>query len=86
MPSYGVVDVVNKQVTSFNRAIAMDIVLADSIKTPPVSKVYEIRTNSIGGCPVMVEVFDEMLEAMFRDFPLLKQHNRLDSIPAEINC
>lgn len=86
MPSYGVVDVMNQSVTTFTRAIAMDIILAESLKTPKIIKLYEIRTKSIGGCSVMVEVFDEMLEAMFNGFPSLNATHRKDSIPANIDC
>jgi hypothetical protein len=86
MPSYGVVDVMNQSVTTFTRAIAMDIILAESLKTPKIIKLYESRTKSVGGCSVMVEVFDEMLEAMFNGFPALNATHRKDSIPANINC
>ena len=86
MPSYGVVDVVSRSVTSFTRAIALDIVVAQSFKTPPIVKVYEARTKSVGECPVMVEVFDEMLEALFEGFPGVHATNRKSSVRAVINC
>lgn len=86
MPSYGVVDVMNQSVTTFTRAIALDIILAESLKTPNIIKLYESRTKSVGGCSVMVEVFDEMLEAMFNGFPSLNATHRKDSIPAILDC
>ncbi len=86
MPSYGVVDVMSQAVTTFTRAIAMDIIRADSLKTPKIIKVYEARTKSVGGCSVMIEVFDELLEAMFNGFPSINATHRKDSIPANINC
>lgn len=86
MPSYGVVGMMNESVTNFNRAIAMDIVKAKNTDAAFMVKVYESRTKSIGGCPVMLEVFDEMLEAMFKAFPSGNASHRIERIPAIINC
>ena len=86
MPSYGVVDVSTQSVTTFTRAIAMDIVLAPSLKTDKVQKLYEGRTKSVGECPVMVEVFDEMLEAMFEGFPGSNATHHKSRIKAVTDC
>lgn len=86
MPSYGVVGVSNESVTIFNRAIAMDIVRIKSAKGSFMEKVYESRTKSTGGCAVILEVFDEMLEAMFNVFPSANASHRIDRIPAIIHC
>lgn len=69
MPIYGVVGSSTRTVTTYTRAIAMDIVKTDSFKSKDPIKMYEIRAKSVGNCAVMLEVFDEMLEAMFTNFP-----------------
>ncbi|MBC8211562.1 MAG: DUF4136 domain-containing protein [Gammaproteobacteria bacterium] len=86
MPTYGVVGAVNSTSTVYNRAIAMDIVVAKSLKSGKVQKVYEGRTKSLGSCSVIVEVFDEMLEAMFSGFPGENGRNRQMRIAGEFNC
>jgi hypothetical protein len=69
MPVYGVVGSSTRTVTTYTRAIAMDIVKTDSFKSKNPDKMYEVRAKSVGNCSVMLEVFDEMLEAMFSNFP-----------------
>ncbi len=69
MPIYGVVGSSTRTITTYTRAIAMDIVKTDSFKLDNPVKMYEVRAKSVGNCSVMLEVFDEMLEAMFTDFP-----------------
>ena len=87
MPTYGVVGSSTGSVTTYNRAIALDIVEASSFKEGNPKKVYEGRTKSKGSCSVIVEVFDEMLEAMFIGFPGENGRNRKQVIsPAIFNC
>jgi len=86
MPSYGVVDVVNSEVTRFVRALAVDIVDARSIKSPPIKKRYEMRGKSTGECPVMLEVFDEILEAMFVKFPAVNATHYQHKVKTQLNC
>jgi len=86
MPNYGVVGSSTSSVTRYNRAIALDIVEATSFKTGKPEKVYEGRTKSTGGCSVIVEVFDEMLEAMFSGFPGENGRNRKQDVPGVFNC
>ncbi len=69
MPVYGVVGTSTRTVTRYTRAIAMDIVKTESFKQDNPEKMYEIRAKSVGNCSVMLEVFNEMLEAMFTNFP-----------------
>ncbi len=80
MPTYGVVGSSTGSVTTYSRAIALDIVEASSFKEGSPKKVYEGRTKSKGSCSVIVEVFDEMLEAMFSDFPGENGRNRKQTI------
>lgn len=86
MPSYGVIGSSTGSVTVYNRAIALDIVEANSFKQGNPEKVYEGRTKSIGRCPVFVEVFDELLEAMFSDFPGENGRNRKQVVDGVLNC
>ncbi len=69
MPVYGVVGSSTRTVTTYTRAIAMDIVKTESFKQNNPVKMYEVRAKSVGNCSVMLEVFNEMLEAMFTNFP-----------------
>lgn len=70
MPSYGVVGASSSSVTTYTRAIAIDIVKADSFSSDNrPQKVYENRTKSIGTCSTVSSVFKIMLDAIFSIFP-----------------
>lgn len=86
MPTYGIVGSSASSVTTYNRAIALDIIEASSFKEGDPRTVYQGRTKSKGSCSVIVEVFDEMLEAMFSDFPGENGRNRKQSIRGDLNC
>jgi hypothetical protein len=85
-PSFVVVGASAKTKTSYRHTIALDIVKADSLSQDKPVKVFEGRTFSSGNCGVIVEVFDELLEAMFVDFPGENGRNRTDSIESITNC
>ena len=86
MPTYGVVGSGTRSVTAYTRAIALDIVDAESMKKGSPRKVYEGRVKSTGKCSIIVEVFDEMLEAMFTDFPGESGKTRRMSVSGDFNC
>ena len=65
MPTYGVVGTVNNSVTTYSRAIAIDIVP----NKPNRKSIYEVRAKSVGTCKTINGVMDEMLDAIFKDFP-----------------
>lgn len=69
MPTYGMVGSSTQSVAQYSRAIALDIVDAASIKEGHPKKILESRTKSVGSCSSFAGVFDEILEAMFKDFP-----------------
>ena len=69
MPSYGVAGSSITSASQYTRAIALDIVVAASVKEGHPKKIYENRAKSVGSCRAISGVFDEMLEAMFEDFP-----------------
>lgn len=81
MPSYGVVGSVASSQTMYTRAIALDIVDAKSLKKGNAKKVYEARAKSAGSCSVIAGVFEEMLEAMFKDFPGINGKVRTVKVP-----
>tara|TARA_R110000751_G_C13784776_1_gene481400 strand:- start:3065 stop:3724 length:660 start_codon:yes stop_codon:yes gene_type:complete len=86
MPTYGVVGSSIKSRTNYKRAIALDIVEAGSFKEGNPVKVYEGRAKSEGTCSVFAEVFDEILEAMFSDFPGENGRNRKQEVRGVYNC
>ena len=85
-PSFGVVGTSTETNTKYRHTVALDIVKADSLTDDEPAKVFEGRTISTGDSAVIVEVFDELLEAMFVDFPGENGRNRTDSIESVTNC
>jgi len=85
-PNFGVVGASADTKTNYRQTIALDIIKANTLKNDEPIKLFEGRTISTGQCPVMVEVFDELLEAMFIDFPGENGRNRSQSIESEANC
>jgi hypothetical protein len=79
MPTYGVVGSSTGSVTQYTRAIALDIVDAASLKEGHPKRVLESRAKSTGSCSTVAGVFEEMLEAMFTDFP--GQSGRTSVVP-----
>jgi hypothetical protein len=86
MPSYGVVGSSARSQTRYARAIALDIVWAQSLIDGRPDKVYEGRARSLGTCGIFVEVFDEILEAMFQGFPGSNGGSRKLEVPPNANC
>lgn len=86
MPSYGVVGSVASSETMYTRAIALDIVDAQSLKKGNAKKVYEARAKSTGSCSVIAGVFEEVLEAMFKDFPGINGKVRSVEVPSKGGC
>jgi hypothetical protein len=85
-PSFGVVGASKQTKTNYRHTLAMDIVTADSLNQDQAKKIFEGRTISTGKCSVMVEVFDEMLEAMFIDFPGENGRNRAQTVESITHC
>lgn len=85
-PTFGVVGASAETKTSYRHSLALDIVEAESLSQDTPVKLFESRTISTGKCPVTVEVFDEMLEAMFTDFPGENGRNRSQRVASEVNC
>jgi hypothetical protein len=85
-PSFGVVGASAQTKTNYRHTLAIDIVTADSLNQDQMKKVFEGRTISKGKCSVIVEVFDEMLEAMFTNFPGENGRNKSQTIEATMNC
>ena len=85
-PDFGVVGASANTKTNYRQTIALDIVEADSLSDDKPKKLFEGRTISSGQCSVMVEVFDELLEAMFSDFPGDNGRNRRQTVDSVTNC
>ncbi len=81
MPRYGVVGSAVSSETMYTRAIALDIVDAQTLTKGTAKKVYEARAKSAGSCSVIAGVFEEMLEAMFKDFPGINGKVRTVKVP-----
>ena len=86
MPDYGVVGSSTGLTTTYTRAIALDIVDAASLKSGQPRKVYESRVKSSGTCNVIAGVFNELLKAMFEEFPGENGKTRKASIPFKGQC
>lgn len=86
MPSYGTVVSSSPSVTSYQRAIAVDIVDTASIREGKPKKVFELRTRSVGSSPSISCVFNEMLDAMFMDFPGASGKARSVTLPYDGEC
>ncbi len=86
MPTYGIVGSSTSSATTYTRAIALDIVEAKSLKTGKPKKIYEARVKSSGTCSVIAGVFNELLEAMFKEFPGDNGKTRLAEIPYKGEC
>lgn len=69
MPHYTVVGVSNTESTEYMRAIAMDLIDAQSIRDGEPKKLYEVRVKSRGKCSNLNQVFPAMLTGMFAKFP-----------------
>ncbi|MDB2409876.1 DUF4136 domain-containing protein [Pseudomonadales bacterium] len=78
MPTFGVVGSRTVSSKQYTRVVAMDIVKVNTLASNTPTKVYEGRARSSGSCPVIVEVFDEILEAMFINYAAIsgKSYNR----------
>lgn len=86
MPTFGVVGSIPVSNTTYTRQIAIDIVRTSTLATDRPEKLFEIRGKSSGSCSVISEVFDEMLEAMFTDFPGENGKSKRVEVKSEANC
>ena len=85
-PTYGVTGIKTVSATEYTRNVALDVLEANSFRKGYPKKIYELRARSTGSCNVIVEVFDEILEAMFRGFPGENGRNRIERVPGVFNC
>jgi hypothetical protein len=58
-----------EQRPAFLRTLSLDISRAPGGSAEKPERVYEVKAASKGSCAVMSAVFDEMLAAMFHNFP-----------------
>lgn len=86
IPTYGIVGSSTRSYTNFTTLVTIDIVDQQQIVEENPAKVFELKARSEGSCGVVSRIFDEMLEAIFRDFP--GENNRVDrvSVEADMSC
>ena len=89
MPYYSstqVVGTTTTSVTTFRRAIAMDIITAQSIREGKPKKVYEMRALSIGKCSQIAPIVDEMLAGIFGSFPGVSGKTQEFEVESNSDC
>lgn len=70
-----------REIDRFDRTLSMDIYQVKSS-----DKVYEIKAVSTGNCAIMSVVFDEMLEAVFTEFPYQNGIVRSVTVEGDTRC
>lgn len=70
----------------YNRFIALEIIDGKYADTDAPPRIYEGRAQSTGSCPTIAGVFDEVLEALFRDFPGANGRTTFVTIPWDGSC
>jgi hypothetical protein len=85
-PTYGVTGSKSYSYTRFKRVIELTILDQESLAQGKEQIIYQSKTMSEGSCNVIVEVFDEMLEAMFTDFITKNGQNRKLEVPGNFDC
>ena len=73
--------VTSNLVTTYNRVLALDI-----SNTQTDKRIYEAQVTSIGECEIMAGVFDQLLDAMFIDFPGVNGQIKKAEIPYQGQC
>ena len=69
MPQYGIVGSVSESITTYSRALAIDIVDGASYRANAPRKLLELRTRSEGGCGTMAVILPSLVQATFVVFP-----------------
>ncbi len=70
----------------YNRYIALDIIEGETADRESPTRIYEGRAQSSGRCPTVAGVFDEMLDALFRDFPGANGKTVFITVPWDGSC
>ncbi|MCR9213173.1 MAG: DUF4136 domain-containing protein [Proteobacteria bacterium] len=70
----------------YSRFIAIDIVEAKTAKSENPVRIYEGRVQSVGRCPTLAGVFDQVLDALFEDFPGANGKTTFITIPWDGQC
>lgn len=70
----------------YSRFIAIDIVVADTAESSNPVRIYEGKVQSVGRCPTLAGVFDQVLDALFQDFPGANGQTTFINIPWDGKC
>ena len=86
VPTFGIVGSTTRSYTNFTTLVTIDIIDSTQVEDGVPAKVYEVKARSEGSCGIVSRIFDEMLEAIFRDFP--GENNRVErvSVEADMSC
>jgi len=86
VPTYGIVGSQTRSYTNFTTLVTIDIVDQQQVVEETPAKVYEVKARSEGSCGIVSQIFDEMLEAIFSNFP--GENNRVEriSVKADMDC
>lgn len=60
------------------------VVIAEN--TPEAPRLYEVTGHSEGECEVLSIVFDEMIDAMFTDFPAANGSTKTIRVEGDVRC
>ncbi len=88
MPQFGIVGSTTESVTTYNRALAIDIVDGASFRQNATRKLLEIRTRSEGNCGTVAALLPTMVDAALAVFPGESGKTRVDRrpLPADFGC
>ncbi len=86
MPAYSVVGVRSVERTKYKRAVAIDIVDAKSLDNGKPKQLWMARAISVGSCPTINQVMDELLTGMFSDFPGENGKTKFIQVEGKIDC
>lgn len=70
----------------YTRALILDIYKVDELMSGQSKRIYEAKLTSQGKCGAIGPVFDEMLEALFEDFPGESGETRTASVTMDGDC
>jgi len=70
----------------YSRFISIDIVEADTARSNNPVRIYEGKVQSVGKCPTLAGVFDQVLDALFEDFPGANGKTTFLTIPWDGSC
>lgn len=84
MPTYGVVNAIPVETTSYKRVVNIDVYHNEINKQ--ITKVYELRGTSIGSCGHINVVLNYIIDSMFLNFPGVNGETKKIPVPFNKEC